>query len=593
MTELQRDTPDPSPRMGNGAGRAAELAQLRRLLVGPEQQRLSELADRLDELEVTPATLAEHLPDAIALRASRDTQLGRALAPTVESALRESIHRNPREIATAIFPILGPAIRKAIAETMAGLVRSINRAVEHSFSLRGIRWRLEAWRTGVPYAEIVIKHALVYRAEQVFLIHADSGLLLAHVAAPELAVPDADLISGMLTAIQDFVRDSFRPAEGATLRSFSVGEHTVHVEVGPQALIAAVIRGQAPDDYRVRVQDTLETTHLRFASQLAGFSGDASPFEAARPLLSQCLETKLTFETASPPARRAILRWAVPLLLVLGILGAWWIRSELRFRRAIALLRAEPGFVVVEASRGWRGARASGLRDPLAREPAAVLAAAGLSSPVVTGSWRPYLALDSAMVVVRARRALAVPSAMESALRGDTLDLRGPAAIDWLGRARQAALPPGLAGIDWTNVRPVWPEALAARRRSIEDSRILFGPGTFRLSDSAGLALRAVAANLRQLVAAASGAGVVLRVALAGRTDPSGTSETNQSLARQRVDAVAGRLVSLGIDSALFDREPLATSQPLPATEPDLRARINRSVSFAISLSIGPTPGER
>ena len=62
-------------------------------------------------------------------------------------AFRESIRRNPREIATAIFPVLGPAIRKAIAETMAALVRSINSAVEHSFSPRGIRWRLESWRT--------------------------------------------------------------------------------------------------------------------------------------------------------------------------------------------------------------------------------------------------------------------------------------------------------------------------------------------------------------------------------------------------------------------------------------------------------------
>ena len=32
----------------------------------------------------------------------------------MEAALRESIRRNPREIATAIFPVLGPAIRKAI-----------------------------------------------------------------------------------------------------------------------------------------------------------------------------------------------------------------------------------------------------------------------------------------------------------------------------------------------------------------------------------------------------------------------------------------------------------------------------------------------
>ncbi|HSA55533.1 MAG TPA: hypothetical protein VLE53_07500 [Gemmatimonadaceae bacterium] len=594
MAEQLRDTAEPSPRTSNGAGRAAELAQLRRLLVGPEQRRLAELAERLDALELTPDALAEHLPDAIALRGSRDAQLGRALAPTVETALRESIRRNPREIATAIFPVLGPAIRKAIAETMAGLVRSINRAVEHSLSLRGIKWRLEAWRTGVPYAEIVIKHALVYRVEQVFLIHAESGLLLAHVSAPELAVPDADLISGMLTAIQDFVRDSFRPAEGATLRSFCVGEHTVHVEAGPQALLAAVIRGQAPDDVLLRIQDTLETIHLQFASQLADFSGDASPLQATRPLLSHCLETKLSFEHSRTPPRRAILRWALPLLLVVGLLGAWWIRAELRFRRAIALLRAEPGIVVVDASRGWWRLHAAGLRDPLARDPATVLAAAGLSRPVLSGEWRPYLALDSGMIVARARLLLGAPPALESALRGDTLALRGTAPLDWIARARQATLPPGLARLDVGAVEPVWPEALDALRRSIGESRILFAPGAFDLSESATLLLRDVAARFSRLIEAAAAAGGVIRLAIVGRTDPSGTSETNESLARQRVDAVAGRLASLGIDSALFSREPLATSQPLPAADAEIRARVNRSVSFVVSLSIGPiTPGGR
>jgi OOP family OmpA-OmpF porin len=190
--------------------------------------------------------VADLLPEAIALRAGRDRHLARALAPTIDGAISESVRRRPREIATAIFPILGPAIRKAIAETLAGLVNSINSGIEHSLSPRGLKWRIEAWRTGVPYAQIVLRHALVYRVEQVFLIHPENGLLLSHASAPDsLRRP---LVSGMLTAIRDFVADSFaREREAGGLRRFSVGELTVMVEQGPRALLAAVIRGQAPD----------------------------------------------------------------------------------------------------------------------------------------------------------------------------------------------------------------------------------------------------------------------------------------------------------------------------------------------------------
>src|SRR4029078_8419132 len=114
--------------------------------------------------------------------AGRDDHLGRALGPTFETAMRESIRRHPEEMAAAIFPVLGPAIRKAIGATMAALVRSINTAVEQSLSIRGMKWRVESWRTGVPYPEIVIKHALVYRGEQAFLVHADTVLTLQHVS---------------------------------------------------------------------------------------------------------------------------------------------------------------------------------------------------------------------------------------------------------------------------------------------------------------------------------------------------------------------------------------------------------------------------
>jgi hypothetical protein len=105
---------------------------------------------------------------------ARDRQLAIALAPTVENAISESVvatrRRSRRRSSRA-----RPSIRKAIAETMSGLVNTINRAIEHSLSPQGIRWRIESWRTGVPFAQIVMRHALVYRVEQVFLVHAETG----------------------------------------------------------------------------------------------------------------------------------------------------------------------------------------------------------------------------------------------------------------------------------------------------------------------------------------------------------------------------------------------------------------------------------
>ena len=566
---------------------ATEFATLRELLVGPERQQLDELADRVEEVAITPHVLADQLPEAIALRASRDGQLGRALAPTIETALRESIRRNPREVATAIFPVLGPAIRKAIAETMAGLVRSINSAVEHSFSVQGIKWRIEAWRTGERYADVVIKHALVYRVEQVFLVHAETGLLLAHVTAPDLDVPDADLISGMLTAIQDFVRDSFRPTEGGTLSTFTVGEHTVHVEAGPRALVAGVIRGQCPESVPQRLQQSLEQIHLEYASQLGDFEGEAAPFASAATLLEENLETVLSTDRATERERMAWLRWAIPLAAIALLIGGFATASWLRWRRAVRLMQAEPGYVVIDADRSWRRWQFRGLKDPIARDPRAVLAALGSTPPTIVGEWKPYLSLDSAMVVARARQALAAPDSATTVLAADTLRVAGSATVDWLRTLRAAPAIGGVAHIDYSTGRATLPARIGVLRRDVEATRILFEPGSARVTDAEAAKVRALAESMRRLADSVAAIGASVRVDLVGRTDPTGTDATNQSLANLRVDAVVRRLRASGVSAAMLNGRPVATAQPLQAADAVEQARINRSVSFEPVVFIG------
>lgn len=567
--------------------RATDFATLRQLLVGPERQQLDELADRVEEVAITPQTLADQLPEAIALRTGRDDQIGRALAPTVETALRESIRRNPRDIASAIFPVLGPAIRKAIAETMAGLVRSINSAVEHSLSVQGIKWRIEAWRTGMRYADVVIRHALVYRVEQVFLIHAETGLLLTHVTAPDVTAPDADLISGMLTAIQDFVGDSFRPGEGGTLSAFTVGDHTVHVEAGPRALIAGVIRGQAPESVPLRLQRTLEEIHFEYATRLGDFEGDAAPFASAAPLLEENLETVLSTDRKTERAPMLWLRWALPLAAIALVIFGLAAASSRRWQHALRLMEAEPGYVVVNGSRSWGSWHLRGLKDPLARDPRTVLTAAGLTPPTIAGDWKPYLSLDSAMVVARARQTLAAPTSAVAELAGDTLRFAGSASIDWLGRLREPRPIAGVAHVEFSAVRETLPAGIDDLRRRVETERVLFQPGSSMITNVEQADTQVLATALRELSDSVAAIGASVRVDLVGRTDPTGTDATNQSLAQLRVDAVMRRLTALGVPAAVLDGRPLATAQPLRAADADEQARINRSVSFEAVVTDG------
>src|SRR5262249_25097011 len=153
-------------------------------------------------------------------------------------------------------------------------------------------------------------------------------------------------------AIQDFVRDSFDPDEGATLRTFTVGDHTVQVEAGPRALLAAVIRGQAPDSVTERMERTLEAGHLEFSTPLVDFDGDSSRCVEAKPLLEECLETVVSTDR-QPKGALVWLRWAVPLLLLVAVGAGYLVWRNMRWQRAVRALEGEPGIVVVESSHGW------------------------------------------------------------------------------------------------------------------------------------------------------------------------------------------------------------------------------------------------
>ena len=97
----------------------------------------------------------------------------------------------------------------------------------------------------------------------------------------------------MLTAIQDFVRDSFDVASDQSLDTLRIGsDRSIWIEQGSKAIIAVVIRGTPPLELRDRMADILGDIHLTFNQALDEYDGDAVVFEAAREELRSCLGTE-------------------------------------------------------------------------------------------------------------------------------------------------------------------------------------------------------------------------------------------------------------------------------------------------------------
>lgn len=581
--ESEPDTPRDS---------AADLERLRELLLGKEQEDLGELQKRFDDWQLTPEELAEQLPEAIGLRTSQDESLGRALAPTLEDGISESVQRNPQQIAQAIYPILGPAIRRAISDTLAGFVETLNRAIEHSFSWRGLKWRFEALRTGAPYAEIVLKHALVYRVEEVFLIEGESGLPLGHVALDDARTEDPDLVSGMLTAIQDFVADSFETTRAGGLRRFKVGELTVRIESGPEATLAAVIRGQEPPELVADMQSALETIHLQFRTQLKEFDGDTAALEPAEPILAELLETVVATDRAQARSWAPHVAWWLVGAVVLA-LAVFGVRSHLRWRAAVEALRAEPGLTLIEADRSWGTWRFEGLLDPRARDPLVVLASFGVDAEDVEAHWEGYLSFDPEMVLTRSREALVPPEGVVLTLEGDRLHASGRASARWATEAEEKARGlPGIAVLDVSDLEREVPLELTSQADELMAERLLFDVGSARLRADSLARLDAVASRIRALNEEANAVRYALQIRLIGRTDESGTEEGNRTLSEERTRSVLAALADRGLDPDLVSVIGIGVSDPLEAMDEDLIDQVNRSVSFEVRFTQSSGAGE-
>jgi OOP family OmpA-OmpF porin len=557
-----------------------DLEEVRRVLVGPEQRQIREIVARLDDRPAHTRQLSQLLPDALALR-SADPQLTRALAPSVEEAINASVRRNPHPLADALFPVMGPAIRKAIAHTLSAMMESLNRTVDQSLSWRALRWRITAWRTGKPFSEVVLLHTLVYRVEQVFLIHRESGLLLQHVALADAPAQDAGMVSAMLTAIRDFVRDSFGTGQDETLDALRVGETAVVVEQGPYAVLAALVRGTPPPGLRARLKEALESVHLQRGAELQAFDGDSAPFETARAPLQDCLETRFKPGERSTSWRR----WALTAIAILVLLGVWaglrW-REQSRFDGYLTRLRAQPGIVVVASGRRNGTFFVDGLRDPRAADPSALLATASLAPARVAQRWEPYDSHHPAFVLARARSILRPPASVVLAFRDGVVTASGTADTAWLAEARRVA--PVIPGVARFDAAGVVDEPLQRLSLAIESTSLVFPKGRAELAPGQAAVLDTLRSRLASLDGTGRMMGTRFGVQIVGHADNDGTEDQNFPLSRARADAVRSLLGPDTFEALQISTTGVGSNEPLTAGTSESDKRRNRRVSFRLDL---------
>jgi outer membrane protein OmpA-like peptidoglycan-associated protein len=566
------------------------LATLRSLILAPEQREIRALRERLENPELRAKELSTVVAEAIRLRHVHggSQALIEVLTPSVEGALRESARKDPRILSEVLFPVVGPAIRTSITHYIESLLESFNKVLEHSISSQAIRWRMEAFRTGKTFAEVVLLHNLLYRVEQVFLIHSKTSLILHHAVAPEVSVRDPALVSGMLSAIRDFGRDSFNVPKDDTVESMQLGELRVWVEEGPHAILAAAIRGHPPETLRLRFREALEKVHRDFGSALEQFDGDSSAFEAARDDLTLCLESRYQESAHATPKPYFL----IVLLLALAATAAWmWVGllHQRQWNHFVDKLRAQPGLAITSFTRERGQYQIRGLRDPLAVEPRSLIGENGLDSKRVQFQWTSYYSLDDAILLKRVAAVLRPPATVTLSVQDGTIRAKGEASAAWIQVLKTWAISiPGVQGIDTSGLQAIERAEVARQRKAIESVLLPFAVNRSEMETDQYIELQRTAKRIKAMLADAAMLGESLAIEVVGHCDRTGVETWNLRLSRRRAHGVARRLTRTGIKATSFRVRGAGSSEPVQIAGMGSSPRYDRSVTFRVVVRKSP-----
>jgi outer membrane protein OmpA-like peptidoglycan-associated protein len=262
------------------------LDKLKAILLNQEKERITflegemkELYEQLNDKEKLIESLDPIIADLLYKKILESkTQMAEALAPVMGGAIRQQIAEAKDDMADALYPVIGQAVRKSVAEAMKNLMQAINERID-TFLNQGFRASKKVDRY------LLLKQSLPFYVEEIFLIHKESGLLLAHASQNDENNGNEDMVSGMLTAIRQFSNAAFS-ANDQSLHEIEYEQFKIIIEDGKYAYLAFVVKGAVSNGFRSIIKDLENKIHLRFYKEMRAFEGDVDTLEPVKPILS-------------------------------------------------------------------------------------------------------------------------------------------------------------------------------------------------------------------------------------------------------------------------------------------------------------------
>lgn len=128
------------------------------------------------------------------------------------------------------------------------------------------------------------------KVEEVFTVYKD-GRLIKHVSNKDGEHPDNDIFTGMMTAAQEFIKDSFASRDSSGLKKIELGKKRILFERGEHIYMALVYTGDADKKMKQDINNTIDAIESKYKKILTKWKGDTGRLQGIEELIMPLLDT--------------------------------------------------------------------------------------------------------------------------------------------------------------------------------------------------------------------------------------------------------------------------------------------------------------
>ena len=163
----------------------------------------------------------------------------------------------------------------------------------------------EALTTPTTPAIIPVKKESTTVIDDIFMIYKDGRLISHHTRhlKPDM---DDEVLGGMFTAVQEFMKTSFGGDEEKAVSEITYGDSKILIEHGRHLFIAAVISGEGTKEMHENMKIAVHNIEAEFGNVLESWSGDVGELKQSKKWIKKLISGE-PIEKIEPIVPQAVL----------------------------------------------------------------------------------------------------------------------------------------------------------------------------------------------------------------------------------------------------------------------------------------------